>query len=61
MSHDGPSSASRAQAPINSSVDGTVLHRLCPASADETHVIEVSARGFDLSMRVSCVFRVNWT
>ena len=24
-----------------------------PASADETHVIDVSARGFDLSMRVS--------
>ena len=24
-----------------------------PASADETHVIDVSVRGFDLSMRVS--------
>ena len=36
-----------------SSVDEQYFTDSAPASADETHVIDVSARGFDLSMRVS--------
>jgi len=34
-------------------VDEQYFTDSAPASADETHVIDVSARGFDLSMRVS--------